>query len=45
VNDLHWMTVAEAAGAIAARNLSPVELMEALLHWQAGSEAECFHPA
>jgi len=31
VNDLHWMTVAEAAGAIAARNLSPVELMEALL--------------
>jgi aspartyl-tRNA(Asn)/glutamyl-tRNA(Gln) amidotransferase subunit A len=31
VNDLHWITVAEAAGAIAARNLSPVELMEALL--------------
>ena len=31
MNDLHWMTVAEAAGAIAARNLSPVELMEALL--------------
>jgi len=31
VNDLHWMTVAEVAWAIAARNLSPVELMEALL--------------
>jgi len=31
VNDLHWMTVAEVAPAIAARNLSPVELMEALL--------------
>jgi len=31
VNDLHWMTVAEVARAIAARNLSPVELMEALL--------------
>ena len=31
MNDLHWMTVAEVAQAIAARNLSPVELMEALL--------------
>jgi aspartyl-tRNA(Asn)/glutamyl-tRNA(Gln) amidotransferase subunit A len=31
VNDLHWMTVAEAAGAIAARKLSPVELMKTLL--------------
>ena len=31
MNDLHWMTVAEAAGAIVARNLSPAELMEALL--------------
>jgi hypothetical protein len=31
VNDLHWMTVAEAASAIAARKLSPVELMKALL--------------
>ena len=31
MNDLHWMTVAEVARAIAARNLSPVELMEALL--------------
>src|SRR5947209_9113555 len=29
--DLHWMTVAEAARAIAARELSPVELMNALL--------------
>jgi aspartyl-tRNA(Asn)/glutamyl-tRNA(Gln) amidotransferase subunit A len=31
VNDLHWMTAAEAARAIAARELSPVELMKALL--------------
>ena len=31
MNDLHWMTVAEAASAIAARKLSPVELMKALL--------------
>ena len=31
MNDLHWMTVAEAARAIAARKLSPVELMKALL--------------
>ena len=31
MNDLHWMTVAEVARAIATRNLSPVELMEALL--------------
>ena len=31
MNDLHWMTVTEAAGAIAARELSPVELMKALL--------------
>jgi aspartyl-tRNA(Asn)/glutamyl-tRNA(Gln) amidotransferase subunit A len=31
MSDLHWMTVAEAARAIAARELSPVELMNALL--------------
>ncbi len=31
MNDLHWMTAAEAAGAIAARKLSPVELTKALL--------------
>jgi aspartyl-tRNA(Asn)/glutamyl-tRNA(Gln) amidotransferase subunit A len=31
VTDLHWMTASEAARAIAARELSPVELMEALL--------------
>jgi aspartyl-tRNA(Asn)/glutamyl-tRNA(Gln) amidotransferase subunit A len=31
MNDLHWMTVAEAARAIATRKLSPVELMSALL--------------
>jgi aspartyl-tRNA(Asn)/glutamyl-tRNA(Gln) amidotransferase subunit A len=31
MNDLHWMTLVEAAGAIAARKLSPVELMSALL--------------
>jgi aspartyl-tRNA(Asn)/glutamyl-tRNA(Gln) amidotransferase subunit A len=31
VNDLHWLTAAEAARAIAARELSPVELMTALL--------------
>jgi aspartyl-tRNA(Asn)/glutamyl-tRNA(Gln) amidotransferase subunit A len=31
VSDLHWMTAAEAAQAIAARKLSPVELMAALL--------------
>jgi len=31
VTDLHWMTAAEAARAIAARELSPVALMEALL--------------
>ena len=31
MNDLHWMTAAEAARAIAARELSPVELMSALL--------------
>jgi aspartyl-tRNA(Asn)/glutamyl-tRNA(Gln) amidotransferase subunit A len=31
VTDLHWMTASEAARAIAARQLSPVELMEALL--------------
>src|SRR3984893_8254275 len=31
MSDLHWMTVAEAARAIAARELSPVELMTALL--------------
>jgi aspartyl-tRNA(Asn)/glutamyl-tRNA(Gln) amidotransferase subunit A len=31
VSDLHWLTAAAAAQAIAARKLSPVELMEALL--------------
>src|SRR5204863_369512 len=31
MSDLHWLTVAEAARAIAARELSPVELMNALL--------------
>jgi aspartyl-tRNA(Asn)/glutamyl-tRNA(Gln) amidotransferase subunit A len=31
VSDLHWMTAGQAAQAIAARKLSPVELMNALL--------------
>jgi aspartyl-tRNA(Asn)/glutamyl-tRNA(Gln) amidotransferase subunit A len=31
MSGLHWMTAAEAAQAIAARSLSPVELMTALL--------------
>jgi aspartyl-tRNA(Asn)/glutamyl-tRNA(Gln) amidotransferase subunit A len=31
MSDVHWMTVAEAARAIAARKLSPVELMNVLL--------------
>src|SRR5438309_586942 len=31
MNDLHWMTQVEAAGNIAARKLSPLELMSALL--------------
>jgi aspartyl-tRNA(Asn)/glutamyl-tRNA(Gln) amidotransferase subunit A len=31
VTDLHWMAAAEATRAIAARELSPVELMQALL--------------
>ena len=31
MTDLHWMTAAEAAQAIVARKLSPVELMNALL--------------
>jgi aspartyl-tRNA(Asn)/glutamyl-tRNA(Gln) amidotransferase subunit A len=31
VSDLHWLTAADAAQAIAARQLSPVELMTALL--------------
>ena len=31
MSDLHWMTAVEAAQAIAARKLSPVELMTALL--------------
>jgi aspartyl-tRNA(Asn)/glutamyl-tRNA(Gln) amidotransferase subunit A len=31
VSDLHWLTAADAARAIAARELSPVELMTALL--------------
>ena len=31
MTNLHWMTATEAARAIAARKLSPVELMNALL--------------
>jgi aspartyl-tRNA(Asn)/glutamyl-tRNA(Gln) amidotransferase subunit A len=31
VSELHWLTAAEAARAIAAREVSPVELMKALL--------------
>ena len=31
MNDLHWMTLVEAAGAIAARKTLTVELMSALL--------------
>jgi len=31
VSELHWLTATEAARAIAARELSPVELMTALL--------------
>ena len=31
MTDLHWLSVAEAADAIATRELSPVELMQALL--------------
>jgi len=31
VNDLHWLTASEAARAFAAKTLSPVELMTALL--------------
>jgi hypothetical protein len=31
MSDLHWMTATEAARAITARKLSPVELMKALL--------------
>jgi aspartyl-tRNA(Asn)/glutamyl-tRNA(Gln) amidotransferase subunit A len=31
VNELHWLTAAEATRAFAARTLSPVELVEALL--------------
>jgi aspartyl-tRNA(Asn)/glutamyl-tRNA(Gln) amidotransferase subunit A len=31
MNDLHWMTATDAAQAITARKLSPVELMKALL--------------
>jgi len=31
MNDLHWVTVAEAARTTAAGKLSPVELMKALL--------------
>ncbi len=31
VSDLHWLTAVEAARAIAARELSPVELLAALL--------------
>ncbi len=31
VNDLHWLTAAEIAAAYAARRLSPVELVKALI--------------
>jgi hypothetical protein len=31
VSELHWLTAAEAARAVAARKVSPVELMTALL--------------
>ncbi len=31
MTDLHWLTATEAAGAIASRHLSPVELLTALL--------------
>ena len=31
MSDLHWLTAEAAAQAIAARQLSPVELMTALL--------------
>src|SRR3954468_17573145 len=31
MSTLHWLSAAEAARAIAARELSPVELMQALL--------------
>src|SRR5947209_663075 len=31
MSNLHWLSASEAAGAIAARELSPVELMRALL--------------
>ena len=31
MSDLHWLTASEAARAFAARTLSPVELMTALL--------------
>src|ERR1700732_5088232 len=31
VSELHWLTAVEAAKAIAAREVSPVELMTALL--------------
>ncbi|MBS0542051.1 MAG: amidase, partial [Proteobacteria bacterium] len=31
MKDLHWLSAAEAAAAIASRELSPVELMQALL--------------
>src|SRR4051812_24735399 len=31
MSDLHWLSAAEAARAIASRKLSPVELMQVLL--------------
>ena len=31
MSDLHWLTAADAARAIAAREISPVELITALL--------------
>jgi Asp-tRNA(Asn)/Glu-tRNA(Gln) amidotransferase A subunit family amidase len=31
MNDLHWLTAAELAGAYAARKVSPVELVQSLL--------------
>jgi len=39
LTELHWLTAAEAAHAIAAKDLSPVELMEALLKRIAALEA------
>ena len=32
VNDLHYLSIGELAGLIASRKLSPVELVESLIH-------------